>query len=1025
MTIRSIAGDAYTPPPPPPPKPATYKVQPGDSLESIAQAHHTEPETIAKLNHIDLSYPHAVVIRPGQELQLPQPSAEETNQAAADPVVQALNNYDQVANSTRNSQIIAAHAGHDPDDPALELNLDQAQNQLNQAVAFQAAVNQRAGAASDPNEINSLVQHYGGLAQFTNNSFAQSGLSDAASNLNSPQAAKVDQIFNQVAAPTANNGNLIKRENQFANALAGQPPAVVAAVRNDPRYQPLLNQFINANVGNSANPPSSNDPEAQAKWHVQAQKSLVSLTTWLTGRPGKFNGLPPSVAADVVNSPQAQALLANINSYQAPGGPYGQEEQTSFNFQCESQIADALGSTTPAAKQFTQEMAQQIIGTLQSNNVPPGSYAAYLDVKDNLGAPPTASDNQQAPSPALAIAIAQQLQAGGDTQDAHDIINDAASAVNNLATSSSSTSVSVTRALSDYQKKTEDLNWMISNLGGGATPQQVNQAVQQYMKNQGPAWNADYQQDKVILQASGAKLASDISQLENLPSSLKTPAVNSTLKSLAGNTSVQQAIGFALGNQPTSVLGSNGDEGEAVAKFLELSKSGVELATAIAQLDLKNQLEPQLLGKLQGLTPGSAQYKSAIQSTLQDFMEEHSTLAELAGLNDKSIGQLSDIFPSNAASESSEDLKNDISKNLKEFEKAPPLLKNLALVTSTFGFFQATKEAIDDPSAANVFSAFASALGFTQSAAVVAGSFDKVPSQIVDFGNGDSVLGDVAGKVIGAASLLGSIENLGSDIQDGNTWGIVGNSAGIAGTALDLLPEELAGDAIPGLDIASDLLTVGSLVIGVGQLLFSEGPQPPSLTDQWAFLKSEGFNGLSPNVLWDLEQTSNPVSGTPGSSPWKLLVKYAQDSGYNLQDATQRTAFVNWVNKLADTPDANNRDGAEIGGKPVSQLGTLVQNLDAELDYSKGNVANFPKNDSANDQDLAKLIRENRVDDMFQGNIGPLGVTDPDFGNSSDHVVLVNPGPSHAGVIAPQSANQINQLLQVIGASGLPSPPKG
>ena len=332
-----------------------------------------------------------------------------------------------------------------------------------------------------------------------------------------------------------------------------------------------------------------------------------------------------------------------------------------------------------------------------------------------------------------------------------------------------------------------------------------------------------------------------------------------------------------------------------MAKFFELNKGSAELATAISQVYLKDQVEPQLVSNLKGLKPGSAQYDAAIKSTLHDFMEQHPTMAGLAGLNDHSINQLSSLLPANALKETPGELESNVKDSLKEqFGNAPSSLKGLALVVSSYGFYSAVNEAINDPSAGTVFGAFTQALGFSQNAAAVAGLFQKTPSQVTAFGNGDSALGDIAGKVINVANVVGNLGNLGTDLQDGNTWGAAGSGAGAAGTLLDLIPEELVADGLQGgVDIVSDALTVTSAVMGVGQLLFSGPPQPPSVADQMAFLKSEGFTGLSQNALFDLlPQSSNPSSDAPGSSPWKLLEKYAEDNHYNLGNPSQRTAFV-------------------------------------------------------------------------------------------------------------------------------------
>lgn len=1043
MSIYAIGGGNHMMPPPPP-DPPSYKVQPGDTLESIAQSQHTTVQALAQLNNLDLEHPHAVVISPGQQLQLPQPAAD-ANQPAADPVTQALNNYEQVANATRNAQIMARHTGDDPSDPAFKLDLDQAQTKLNQALEFQAAANQRAGQPSDPNEINTLVQHYGGLSQFTSNQFAQSGLSNAAGTLNAPQAAAVDKIFSAVSAPTANDSNLGTRETQFANALAGQPQDVIDAVRNDPRYQPLLNEFVNVAVGNSATTvPTNGYPTQVTAWENQAQINLSDLADLMDGQTGTTNGLPPSIAADIVKMPQAQALISSVLGFypsdtgsSTPGTPSVEAFEASLggNFQSMSRIADSLGTNTDAANQFTQQTALQITSALQTAGVPPSAYSSsfYLNIGGNLGAPPTGMGTQA--SPALAIAVAQQVQASGDSKDAQGIINDISSAVNNVATSNSSYTTSVTKALSDYQSKTADLNWLVANLGAGASPQQINTAVQDYINRQGSTWQNDYNQDKATLQNSGQFLANDITQLENLPPGLKTSQVDSTLKSLAGNTSVQQALGYALQNKPLSVLGKDGSQANALVKFFQLDKNSVSLATGVAQCYMQTQLQPKLLSNLSNLTPGTPEYTNALQSTLKDFEQQNPAVASLAGLNDKNISSLSTLFDGETPNEDPQTAINTVTGKLKGFAGSQPILKSLSLVIAANGLFKTLKTTVSDPSAGNIFSACTGALGFTQNAASVAKLFSNVNPQnpFVAFGTGKNAAGELASKLLNAVGIVTNLQSLGADIDGGNTLGTVSTSMSLGATALksdtmksaliQLSGETLTEDGVATfLDPMAGALMWGTTLISVGEMIFTGAARPPSFTDQQDFLKDLGYGGLSQQALFTLlPQTSiNPNQGTPGSSPLMLLTKYAQDKGYNLQDANQRNAFVNWVNQLAATPDGNNyqHNVLETGQVP-SQLDSLVQNLDAELDYTKGDVSNFGKT-SSSDQNFTQVMNQpGRMDDLIP-TFGPDGVVDQSYDN--DHLATYN---SHMGenVIAPQSAYQIDQLLNIIQANGLPPAP--
>lgn len=1036
MTIYAIGGGNHVLPPSPPEAPS-YTVQAGDSLESIAQAQHTTVQALVQLNHLDMEHPHAVVISPGQQLQLPQPG--DASPPDADPVTQALTHYEQVANSTRNTQVIASHAGQNPGDPGLLLNQDAAQTQLNQALEFQAAANQRAGQPFDPGEINQLAQHYSGLAQFANNAYAQAGLTGAATDLNSPEADAVDKIFSQVSAPSANDGNLAAREAGFAKALTNQSQDVIDAVRNDPRYQPLMDQFVSAAVNNGPSMPPPHSPMGTvAAWENQAQANLFSLANLMDGQPGTSTGLPPDIAADIVKMPQVQSLLSSVLATNAPQSsqidPANQQQLQNWlgnNFQSMSRIADSLGTNTPAANQFTQQTAQAIVGALQTAGVPASDYSQFLNLKAELGAQATGEGTQT--SPALAIAIAQQVQASGDSKSAQGIINDVCSAVNNVATSSDSYTTSVTKALGDYQAKTADLNWLVTNLGAGASPQQIDSAVQDYINRQGASWQSDYNQDKATLQNAGQFLASDITQLQNLPANLHTSQVDSTLKSLAGNKSVQQALGYALQNQPMSVLGKDGSQANPLLKFFQLDKSSASLATAVAQTYMQTRFVPGLVDNLKNLTPGTPAYTEALQGAFKNLQQQNPDLSKLIGLNDEKVNSLSTLFDQETVNaRTPEEITASVTGKLKGFANdTQPILKGVALAIAGQGLFKTLKTTVNDPSAGNIISACTSALGFSQSATAYAQVFNKVSADnpFVAYGNANNDAGKLVGKLVNTVGIVTNLQSLGANIDGGNTVGTMSSGMTLTASLLktDTLKEVLlrfvASDtATSFLNPVAGALMWGSSLISVGQMFFTSGARPPSTSDQLTFLKDLGYSGLSQNAQFALlsQTSSNPSLGTPGSSPLMLLSKYAADKGYNLQDANQRTAFVNWVNQLAATPDANNTNHiVSETGATFTQLDSLVQNLDAELDATKGDVSQVGKTDPGDPNFTQAANQQGNLSDLISGN-GPDGVVDQTAGK--DHVATFN---SHMGenVVAPQSAYQIDQLLGVMQATALPPPP--
>ena len=169
----------------------------------------------------------------------------------------------------------------------------------------------------------------------------------------------------------------------------------------------------------------------------------------------------------------------------------------------------------------------------------------------------------------------------------------------------------------DYAQHTQGLNWAISNLGQGASPAELQKAIDGYVNAQGAEWKQTYTSLQQQLAARGEQLLTATQQLRTqLPDGEARTAVESLLASKEGQLAVEtaliqkpelsadatvvqarnwlagggegaKAVAGSLGNAYVQhALGQAGSAGEIQAKLAELSREpGLAESLGLSQKD--------------------------------------------------------------------------------------------------------------------------------------------------------------------------------------------------------------------------------------------------------------------------------------------------------------------------------------------------------------------------------------------------------------------------------------------------------
>lgn len=870
-----------TPPvPPPQPQEQLHEVKHGESLESIAQQYSTPQapvtaQQLAERNGIEYGG-----INPGQNLIVPtikqhaepKPAASATpEQAKTDTAMQKyLTAGDNLAAFTSNYK--TAH--NDPDYQSLrsgyadQVNTARVELQASIGAEIKAEFDAHSRPAGDIFDAKA-IQHYGDavVRRYEN---------DPAAKTVAESTVKDLAIQHEVDSTVST-----------ANAMPDAKGAVDSLSRDLPKLSPEAQSRLLSSPGFDK---------------LVNDKIAPEFTNPLQGEPWKDSRIGPS-AKPMESLQKLDKLLENAEPRIAQA-LVGREVTALGDF---FQRAENSGASIRLGLEGTRTLvhiASQIGGTPEGNAV----------IQRMADLPVDASQIHLAVSegarPDLLLAISKA--GGGDR-----IMETATMGVEMYAGS-------IKGDVDKLAKETDELTWLISNHGGSMTPEQLDQAIQDYTAKKGPDWEKKVNDMESKVADEGKTLLDQIESLRNAPPDQQAKA-QKTIDGLLGDSKTHYAINLALKKHPEYIdTGAGKRLMQNLAYDAKLGEQGIKLGKELVNAYIRNDV----LAGAHDFDPRNPASIAQAEQSIEKL--KNPTLIKLLGMDTegskyqnyiKLVDQLKSSVP--AAGDTTEqivaklkthaDAMNNVDDRLTaegfrpSFEKNQPagqLLRLVGLSFATVGFVNSASKANDGQINKNDLKAIVDAAALGQKGTELGVGLGLVveDSPAGRFGAGNKLDGKSidpgrlgrADRVFGYLSAGFDYYNAGEQFFSKNGDPVKGGlylASGVGGTMAALSGTSFAASLGAGSWLGP--VGIGLVVIATAGLTIKDRVDYSNahMNDtSAAFLKHANFSEAASKALVD-------QSGE-GWSPVTMLTRYAEAKGYKLDDAGNRQKFVDWVNNM-------------------------------------------------------------------------------------------------------------------------------
>jgi hypothetical protein len=470
--------------------------------------------------------------------------------------------------------------------------------------------------------------------------------------------------------------------DSLAPSLKGQPPDVVARVMQNPTVQKWL-QDAQSWIAEPYKGMSDHRAQTDGTAALEASQRLADITA----------DLPPQYAAQIVQ--QSMPTIQKIAAQERLDG----DEDTFINM---SKVVDSLGDG-PQAQALTTQLAKAY-----GNQAYRWSSQFNGDVTKAL---------DQGASPKLALAVAEQLKADGKRDAADEIMGGILHGVQDLQQR-------VKKDAGEYTEQTKDLTWLAANSKDKLTPDQYQQAINEYIAGQGQGWQNKLNEISDNMTSDMKTLGNDVGVLEGAPDDLKQAYSDNfdALKILMGDGQVKAATTFAMGRDPSIFAGDAGDKFASL--LIEEFHASKDFMQALGSAYVAGHVMPEL----QFLKSSDPKQAGAAFRALDDLRDK----GKFWGLPPEQINEGVDKLEkltSQLDSMSSDQIKTafdpdgEATKELGELRDltfsmgaAGLAFRTLALGISGAAFLNSTGAAFEDPNAQSVLGTAATSVGLAQDA---------------------------------------------------------------------------------------------------------------------------------------------------------------------------------------------------------------------------------------------------------------------------------------------------------------------
>ncbi len=388
----------YIPPPPPPPPP--YKVQPHDTVQSVAHAHGVTPEELARNNGITVT----ATLTPGQTLNLPanavqtdkappaapaQTPAQQTD-AAIGAYQKAVQQRDQAMQNAPHNMGIRSEIWQDE-----STSVDSAQSAMNTAIqhelAGEVASRNNGVPAQFRTPTDQLIASAGQAIEqrHAGDPGAQAAIQASVSDYQ--LQSKADALIPSFYGDWSPHDKL----QSLGTNLQGQPQAVVDRVLADPTVQ----SWVKAAADQVAQPYAKTKPDDVYYAQDQATQAAGQLQN-------VTDGLPPELATAVTQAslPTIQKIAQLQLGYAGSMVPFDSVQS----------VLAGLGGSSQA-----QAVIQQTAAAYADNPGAVGFLTRGGGTSELESTIVNSPGFGSAGSPNFAIALGQALQDRGETANAN------------------------------------------------------------------------------------------------------------------------------------------------------------------------------------------------------------------------------------------------------------------------------------------------------------------------------------------------------------------------------------------------------------------------------------------------------------------------------------------------------------------------------------------------------------------------------------------------------------------------------
>ena len=442
----------------------------------------------------------------------------------------------------------------------------------------------------------------------------------------------------------------------------------------------------------------------------------------------------------------------------------------------------------------------------------------------------------------------------------------------------------VAESIEEYAEHTEELNFYISAFPTDLPPEQLQSAIEEYVENKGPEWQAELTRLEANVADHGVNLLRGSEMISEVTHVTDDGAEK--LTDVASQDNFVNAVSIASGSHPERLAEIDIDAALTFVSTLKLGNKTIGLGRRLANAHVQGVVA-QAIGDVSPTDPASiAAARSAINSLRSEqFAEVWEIDGGLAEL-DKAVEALEGTLPDGGVIDVDEistrfsEYEDELS-GLKAFEANQPLgfaFRSLGLASSVQGAISSTSAFFDDPSLESGIKAAVADISFAQQATQFATELGIVADDsalALRFGSNATV-----GKLLGVAGIALGTVGVVRDLQDRDFLQAGLGAAGIGGGALALFGSaSWAGPVGVAIGV---LAAAGSL--GVDQFRTVAESNKYTGEEARAFFRHAGFDPVAARALADR-------SGE-GYSPVPALLHYGKLNGLSTEET------IDWINSI-------------------------------------------------------------------------------------------------------------------------------